>query len=72
MKQNIDFIAVLVITFVMLGINSARSSHWQEAQGWIHEDWMHMDSIRVIPAVQIERCPLTTDFFSRLTSILPH
>jgi hypothetical protein len=67
LSRNIDFVAVLLITLMMFGVKWVRSSHWQEAQ-----DWIRMDAIRVVPAVQIERCPFTSDFFSRLTCILPH
>jgi hypothetical protein len=59
--KNVDFVAVLVISLVMLAFGWVRASHWQEA----------IDSIRIEPAIHIERCPLTTDFLSRLTCILP-
>ena len=72
LNRNIDFIAVLVITLVMLGLHSVRASRWQEARDWFHMDSIGVDSIQVIPAVQIDRCPLTSDLLSRLTCILPH
>jgi hypothetical protein len=62
LQRNIDFFAVLFITWVMLGLNWVHSSHWQEA----------MDSVRVVPAIRIDSCPFSSDILSRLTCILPH
>jgi hypothetical protein len=62
LKRNVDFVAVLFITFAMLGLGWVRAWHWQQA----------LDSIRFEPAIQVESCPLTTSILSRLTCILPH
>jgi hypothetical protein len=58
--RNIDFVAVLFITLVMLGLAWVRSSHWSEA----------LDSIRIENAIHIERCPLPRDILSNLSCIL--
>ena len=62
LRQNIDLIAVLFITLALLGVEWVHSSHWQEA----------LNSVRVVPAIQIDRCPFSSDILSRLTLILPH
>jgi hypothetical protein len=58
--RNIDFVAVLFITLVMLGLAWARSWQWTEA----------LDSIRIENAIRVERCPLPRDILSNLTCIL--
>jgi hypothetical protein len=58
--RNIDFVAVLLISLVMLGLGSLRSWHWTEALG----------SIRIENAIRVESCPLPRDFLSNLTCIL--
>jgi hypothetical protein len=62
--KNVDFIAVLVITLVMLGLNWVRSSHWVN---WSNPG---LDSIRVADAINVQRCPLTLDLRSSLAGIL--
>jgi hypothetical protein len=59
-RRNIDFVAVLCITLVMLGLGWAGSWRWTEALG----------SIRVENAIRVERCPLPRDILSSLNSIL--
>ena len=59
MGRNIDFIAVLAISLVLLGLGWARSSHWTQA----------LDSIRVGNAIQVERIP-PSGILSRLSCIL--
>jgi hypothetical protein len=58
--RNVDFVAVLFITLVMLGLGWVRSSHWREA----------LDSIRIVNAIRVERCPLPRDILSNLSCIL--
>jgi hypothetical protein len=58
--RNIDFVAVLFIALVMLGLGWVRSWHWTEA----------LDSMHVENAIQIERCPLPRDILSSLSCIL--
>jgi hypothetical protein len=58
--RNIDFVAVLFITLLMLGLDWARSWHWTEALG----------SMRVENAIRVERCPSPRDILSSLNSIL--
>jgi hypothetical protein len=58
--RNVDFIAVLFITLVMLGLGWVQSSHWREA----------LDSIRIVNAIRIERCPMPRDILSNLSCIL--
>jgi len=58
--RNIDFFAVLFITLVMLGLGWARSLQWNEA----------VDSIRIVDAIRIERCPLPREVLSNLSCIL--
>jgi hypothetical protein len=58
--RNIDFLAVLFITLVMLGLAWVRSSHWRES----------LDSIRIENAIRIERCPLPRGLLSNLSCIL--
>jgi hypothetical protein len=61
MGRNVDFVAVLVITLVLLTLGWARSapSRIEEA----------LDSIQVTNAVTIERIQ-PRDFFSQLNCIL--
>jgi hypothetical protein len=58
--RNVDFIAVLFITLMMLGLGWARSSHWAEA----------LDSIRVENAIRVESCPLPRGILTSLSCIL--
>jgi hypothetical protein len=63
--RNVDFVAVLFITLVMLGMGWARSWSWTEA----------LDSIRVENAIvenpiNVERCPLPRQILSSLSCIL--
>jgi hypothetical protein len=58
--RNVDFVAVMLITLVMLGLGWARSLRWNEA----------LDSIRIVNAIRIERCPLPRDILSNLSCIL--
>jgi hypothetical protein len=58
--RNVDFIAVLFITLMMLGLGWVQSSHWREA----------LDSIRVGNAIHIESCPFPREIFSNLSCIL--
>ena len=58
--RNVDFVAVMFITLVMLGLGWARSLHWNEA----------VDPIRIVNAIRIERCPLPLEVFSNLSCIL--
>ena len=53
--RNVDFVAVMLITLVMLGLGWARSLRWNEA----------LDSIRIVNAIRIERCPLPRDILRR-------
>jgi hypothetical protein len=58
--RNVDFIAVLCITLVMLGLGWARSSHWADA----------LDSVRVENAIRVESCPLPRGILTSLRCIL--
>jgi hypothetical protein len=58
--RNIDFFAVSVIALVMLGFTVVRQ--WHLPPG--------LDSIRVENAIQIERCPISRQVFSRLAAML--
>jgi len=58
--RNVDFFAVAFITLVMLGLGWAQSLHWNEA----------VDSIRIVDAIRIERCPLPRQVLSNLAWIL--
>jgi hypothetical protein len=58
--RNVDFTAVLFITLMMLGLGWVRSLHWTES----------IDSIRIENAIRVERCPLTRDILSSLTTFL--
>ncbi len=58
--RNVDFVAVLFITLVMLGLGSVRSWHWTEALG----------SMRAENAIRIESCPLPREILSNLACIL--
>jgi hypothetical protein len=57
--RNIDFFAVLFIALAMLGFAELRSWHLPEA----------LDSIRVENAIDVERCPLSRQVLSNLSSI---
>jgi hypothetical protein len=58
--RNIDFFAVLVIALAMLGFAQLRSWHFPDT----------FDSIHFGDAIQIERCPLSSQVLSNLASIL--
>jgi hypothetical protein len=67
--RNVDFVAVLFITLVMLGAGWARSWSWPS---WSDAA---LDSIRVENAIvenptNVERCPLPREFLSNLSCIL--
>jgi hypothetical protein len=64
LRRNVDFIAVLLITLVMLGFGWVRSSHWPS---WSNDA---MDSIRLENAIRVEGCPLPHSVLSILGSIL--
>jgi hypothetical protein len=59
-KQNIDFFAVAIIALVMLAFAQVRSWRFPEA----------LDSFRVEHAIDIERCPISSQVLLNLTSIL--
>jgi hypothetical protein len=59
LRRNIDFFAVLFIALAMLGFAEARSWNVREA----------LDSIRVENAIQVERCPISRQVLSNITSI---
>jgi hypothetical protein len=58
--RNVDFVAVLFITLVMLGLGWVRSLHWTDA----------LDSIRIENAIRVERCPTPREILSNLSCIL--
>ncbi len=58
--RNVDFVAVLFITLVVLGLGRAGSWQWTEA----------LDSVRIENAIRIERCPLSREILSNLACIL--
>jgi hypothetical protein len=58
--RNIDFFAVFFIAIAMLGFAEVRSWHLPEA----------LDSIRVENAIDVERCPISRQVLSNLSSIL--
>ena len=58
--KNVDFVAVSLISFLMLGLGWVRSWHWADT----------LASIRVENAIRIERCPLPRDILSNLSCIL--
>jgi hypothetical protein len=58
--RNIDFFAVSFIALAMLGFAEVRSWHLAEA----------LDSIRIENAIQVERCPVSQQVLSNLSSIL--
>ena len=60
LRQNIDFFAVSIIALVMLGFAEARSWHFPET----------LDSFRVENAIDVERCPISSQVLLNLTSIL--
>jgi hypothetical protein len=62
--RNVDFVAVLFITLVMLGFGWVRSSHWLS---WPPDA---LDSIHIENAIQVERCPLPHGILSALSCIL--
>jgi len=62
--RNVDFVAVLFITLVMLGFGWVRSSHWLS---WSNDA---LDSIHIENAIQVERCPLPSGILSALSCIL--
>ena len=57
--RNIDFIAVLCITVVILGFGWARSLPFNEA----------IDSIRVENAIRVQSCPLPRGILTSLSCI---
>jgi len=60
LRKNIDFIAVSSIALVMLGFAQLRS--WQLPEG--------LDSIHIENAIDIERCPVSSQVLSHLFAIL--
>jgi len=62
--RNVDFVGVLLITLVMLGMGWARSWPWPS---WSEAA---LDSIHVENAIQVERCPLPREILSNLSCIL--
>jgi hypothetical protein len=62
--RNVDFVSVLLITLVMLGLGWARSWSWP---AWSDAA---LDSIRVGNAIHVERCPLPREILSNLSCIL--
>jgi hypothetical protein len=58
--KHIDFVAVLIISLMMLGFAEARSWHFSNA----------LDSIRFQNAIEIERCPLSSQVLSSLSWFL--
>jgi hypothetical protein len=62
--RNVDFVAVLFITLVMLGFGWVRSAHWL---AWSNDA---LDSIRFENAIQVDRCPLPSGILSTLSCIL--
>ena len=57
--KNVDFVAVLFISLVMLGFAEVRA--WHVANP--------LDSIHFQDAIEIERCPLTSQVLSTFSSI---
>jgi hypothetical protein len=57
--RNIDFFAVLFIALAMLGFAQVRPWNLPEA----------LDSIRVGPAIDVDRCPITRQVLSNFSSI---
>ncbi len=62
--KNVDFVAVLFITLVMLGMGWVRSWHWQS---WSNDA---LDSVRLENAIRVESCPLPRDILSNLFCIM--
>jgi len=62
--RNVDFVAVLFITLVMLGLGWVRSSHWPS---WSNDA---LDSIRIENAITVESCPFPREILSNLSCIL--
>ena len=60
LRRNIDFFAVSIIALTMLGFAELRSWHFPEA----------LDSFRVENAIDVERCPISSQVLSNLASIL--
>jgi len=54
--RNVDFFAVLVIALAMLGFAEVRT-------------WRMPDSIRIGNAIDVERCPVSQQVLSNLSSI---
>ncbi len=54
--RNVDFFAVLVIAVMMLGFAEVRN-------------WHVPDSIRIGNAIDVERCPISQQVLSNLSSI---
>ena len=59
-KHNIDFFAVLAIAVAMLGFAEVRTWHFQDP----------LDSVHLENAIDIERCPLSQEVISSLSSLL--
>jgi hypothetical protein len=57
--RNVDFFAVLFIALAMLGFAQARSWHLTQV----------LNSIRVENAIDAERCPISGQVLSSLSSI---
>jgi hypothetical protein len=55
--KNVDFVAVLFISLVMLAFAEVRSWHMSNP----------LDSIRFQDAIEIERCPLPNQVLSSLS-----
>jgi len=60
LKKNVDFFAVLLIALAMLGIAQVRTWHFQDP----------LDSVHFENAIDIERCPLSQEVISSLSSLL--
>jgi hypothetical protein len=58
--KNVDFVAVLFISLAMLAFAEVRS--WNLANA--------LDAIHFHNAIQIDRCPLTNQVLSSVSSIL--
>jgi len=64
--RNVDFVAVLFITLVMLGAGWARAWSWTDAA----LDSIHVENAIVENPINVERCPLPREFLSNLSCIL--
>jgi hypothetical protein len=60
LRQNVDFFAVAIIALAMLGFAEVRSWHFPET----------LDSFRVENAIDVQRCPISSQVLLNLTSIL--